>query len=246
MKQNIYDNPAFFGGYRKLRDNDSGLNGAVENPAFFKVLPDLLGRRVLDLGCGFGEFCRFARAQGASFVQGIDISQKMLQEAKNRTIDPEILYLNTAIEDFKIESNSYDVVVSRMALHYVRDYAPLVRLVHRGLRDHGDFVFSVEHPVCTAVCSDWVKDGNGNRLFWPVDCYGTEGSRQQHWFVDGVLKYHRSVQSYVNTLLDAGFRLTRLLEPQADAETVQKRPELEATVRRPAILVVATRKPPKP
>ena len=48
MKQNIYDSPQFFEGYRKLRDNDTGLNGAVEEPAILTVLPPLKGTRILD------------------------------------------------------------------------------------------------------------------------------------------------------------------------------------------------------
>jgi hypothetical protein len=56
MKQNIYDNPTFFQAYCKLRENDSGLNGLVEEPAIGTVLPDLRGLKVLDLGSGFGDF----------------------------------------------------------------------------------------------------------------------------------------------------------------------------------------------
>jgi len=73
MKQNIYDDPQFFEGYQKLRDGDTGLNGAVEEPAIRSLLPNLHGLRVLDLGCGFGDFCRFARANGALSVVGVEV-----------------------------------------------------------------------------------------------------------------------------------------------------------------------------
>lgn len=62
MAQNIYDNPAFFEGYAQLPRSVQGLNGAPEWPALKAMLPDLTGKAVVDLGCGYGWFCRAARA----------------------------------------------------------------------------------------------------------------------------------------------------------------------------------------
>jgi SAM-dependent methyltransferase len=244
MKQNVYDDPQFFEGYRKLRDSDSGLNGAVEEPAIRTILPDLRGRSVLDLGSGFGDFCRFAEAQGAATVLGVELSLRMIEVAKNRTVEGRIKYVNSAIEDFAVRPATYDVVVSCLALHYVRDYGAVVRSVYAGLRTGGSFIFSVEHPVCTALCNGWYKHEGGNQTFWPVDNYSVEGERKQHWFVDGVVKYHRTVETYVNTVLDSGFILARLLEPYASRECVEKQPDLKSTSRRPPILVIAASKRP--
>ena len=61
MAQNIYDRPEFFDGYNRLERSVAGLAGAAEWPALRALLPDLEGLRVLDLGCGFGWFCRWAR-----------------------------------------------------------------------------------------------------------------------------------------------------------------------------------------
>ena len=61
MPQNIYDDETFFAGYRQLRDTDAGINGAVKIPAMRALLPPLAGCTVLDLGCGFGDFARYAR-----------------------------------------------------------------------------------------------------------------------------------------------------------------------------------------
>ena len=244
MKQNVYDDPQFFAGYKALRDNDSGLNGALEEPAVLGLLPDLEGGRVLDLGSGFGDFCRLARRRGAASVCGVEISQRMLETARGRTDDAGIEYAHAAIEDFDIRPASYDLVVSRMALHYVRDYAAVVHAVQAGLLPGGRFVFSVEHPICTALCRGWHEDDQGEPPFWPVDDYGRESERRQRWFVDGVVKYHRTVQTYVNTLLDAGLMLARLLEPHAEPGDIERRPDLQATVRRPPLLVIAADKPP--
>jgi ubiquinone/menaquinone biosynthesis C-methylase UbiE len=80
--QNIYDEPLFFAGYEKLRRMAIGLNEVLEQPALRSMLPaSLEGMRILDLGCGFGDFARRARLEGARSVVGIDISLRMLERA---------------------------------------------------------------------------------------------------------------------------------------------------------------------
>ena len=56
-KQNIYDNEVFFSEYRKLRKREVNANNLFELPTLFSLLPDLTGKRILDLGCGTGERC---------------------------------------------------------------------------------------------------------------------------------------------------------------------------------------------
>ena len=60
-QQNIYDNEIFFEGYKKLRENTASANVLFEIPALLSLLPDLEGKRVLDLGCGYGEHCKSNR-----------------------------------------------------------------------------------------------------------------------------------------------------------------------------------------
>lgn len=76
MAQNIYDNQAFFDGYAQLSRSVHGLDGAPEWPTIRSILPDLHGKKVVDLGCGYGWFCRSAREQNAASVLGLDLSEK--------------------------------------------------------------------------------------------------------------------------------------------------------------------------
>ena len=92
MAQNIYDRPEFFEGYSRLGRSVDGLDGAPEWPALRAMLPDVDGLRVVDLGCGFGWFCRWARAHGASEVLGLDLSEKMLARARAAGADDAITY----------------------------------------------------------------------------------------------------------------------------------------------------------
>jgi SAM-dependent methyltransferase len=239
--QNIYDDPAFFAGYRQIPRSVEGLDAVYEWPAFQRLLPaSLVGCRILDLGCGLGYFAREARARGAASVFAIDISERMLTEARSHGHDPGISYLQSSLEAFTPEAGRFDLVVSMLALHYVADYPALVRKVENCLAPGGRFAFSVEHPVYTASGSgDWYRGADGTALHWPVDRYRDEGERRTTWFVDGVVKYHRTVETYVNTLLAAGFALVRLEEPEAESPALlAKRPELRTERRRPPFLLI--------
>lgn len=241
--QNIYDEPRFFEGYRTLRQTDSGLNGAVEIPALRSLLPDLADKAVLDLGCGFGDFARYARRVGAAAVTAVDISRSMLDEAIRQTHDSAITYQRVALEDYRPPKGAFDVVVSSLALHYISDVAPVVRRVYAALKPGGRFVFSVEHPVATANPLGWICNESGQQLYWPLDRYQEEGLRETVWFVDGVRKYHRTVATYANGLLAAGFRLEHLEEPGPTAEALVSRPALKVERRRPPFLILAAVRP---
>lgn len=237
--QNIYDNAVFFEGYKSLRQNDTGLNGALELPALRRLLPALADLHILDLGCGFGDFARHARSCGAASVIGIDISTRMLEEARRLTADHAITYLLSAIGAYIPPAHAIDLVVSSLALHYVEDYEAVVRHVCAALRPGGRFVFSVEHPMCTARPMGWVRDETGRVLHWPVDCYQEQGQRETRWFVEGVVKFHRTVETYVNTLLRSGFRLEHLAEPMPAEAALAARPGLQLECRRPPFLLLA-------
>jgi SAM-dependent methyltransferase len=243
--QNIYDDPDFFAGYARLPRSEQGLDAVFEWPAFQRLLPTSLdGKRVLDLGCGMGYLARWVRAQGAQEVVGVDLSERMLADARARTNDPAIIYLRSELESFTPEAESFDLVVSTLALHYLADFSALARRVAAGLMPGGRFAFSVEHPIYTANGTwEWHKGPSGELLHWPVDRYRDEGARPAHWFVDGVVKYHRTMETYVNGLLDAGLRLVRLEEPEGEGALRAAHPEWGDERRRPPFLLMAADRP---
>ncbi|MVW36185.1 class I SAM-dependent methyltransferase, partial [Escherichia coli] len=149
MAQNIYDNPAFFEGYAQLPRSVQGLDGAPEWPALKAMLPDLTGTSVIDLGCGYGWFCRVARELGACDVTGVDISEKMLARAAELTDDTQIHYQRSDLESLQLRENSLDLVYSSLALHYLPELDALFARVQRALKPGGSLVFSMEHPIYT-------------------------------------------------------------------------------------------------
>ena len=98
MTQNIYDDPKFFDNYSQLGRSKQGLAGAAEWPALRAMLPEMSGLNVVDVGCGYGWFCRWAREAGAATVLGLDVSEKMLERARSSSSDPAVTYARADLE----------------------------------------------------------------------------------------------------------------------------------------------------
>lgn len=243
MKENKYDDAKFFEQYSQMARSVGGLKAAGEWPTLQKMLPDLKNKRVLDLGCGFGWHCQYAVEQGAQSVVGVDISEKMLEAARKMHPSLAIEYIRMPIEDIDFPAHSFDVVISSLAFHYIASFGDICKKIQSALSDGGDFVFSVEHPIFTAYGNqDWYYDPQGRRLHWPVDRYFDEGMRKAIFLGETVTKYHKTLTSYVNSLLQTGFQLTGLVEPKVDAAFIQANPGSEDELRRPLFLIVSAKK----
>ena len=244
MKENKYDDPTFFDKYSRMPRSKEGLAAAGEWPVLRRMLPPFEGKRVLDLGCGFGWHCRYAVEQGAASVVGVDLSERMLAEARAMTDSPAIQYLRMPIEAIDFPADSFDVAISSLAFHYIESFGGLCAKVNRCLSAGGRFVFSVEHPVFTAQGSqEWHCDAQGNHLHWPVDSYFSEGVRKAGFLGEEVMKYHKTLTAYVNGLLQNGFELLELVEPQPEPGLLEAYPEImRDELRRPMMLLVSARK----
>ncbi|MBN9242095.1 MAG: class I SAM-dependent methyltransferase [Mesorhizobium sp.] len=239
MAQNIYDRPDFFAGYATLERSRRGLDGAPEWPVLRSMLPDLAGKRVLDLGCGYGWFCRWAAEQAAASVVGIDISEKMLAKARVETASAIISFRRADLETLELADGGFDLVYSSLAFHYLPDTEPLYRTINRALRAGGSLVFSVEHPAFTASArAGWITADDGLR-FWRLDSYQREGERRTDWFAKGVVKYHRTLATTLNQLIGAGFAVRRIEEFCPSAEQIAADPSLGEEVERPTFLLIA-------
>lgn len=240
MEKNIYDNTAFFQKYRDMLRSREGLKGAGEWPVLEKMLPDFKGKRVLDLGCGYGWHCRYAAERGAVRVVGIDSSEKMLQEARYRNSSDVIVYRQAGIEDFDYPPESFDVAISSLALHYVENLKDIFCKIHRTLIPDGIFVFTIEHPVFTAYGSqEWFRNAEGIIQHWPVDHYFTEGRRETGFLGEKVVKYHHTLTTLLQGLLQTGFAIQNVAEPQPTPDMLKTIPEMSEELRRPMMIAIA-------
>lgn len=207
VSQNIYDEAGFFAAYGKLKRSVEGLGAAPEWPILREYVGEVAGRRVLDLGSGFGWFCRWAAA-GAAEVLGVDLSENMLAAARGAS-GPGVRYARGDLEDYAPEVGAWDVIYSSLALHYVAGVEGLFTRVAAGLRPGGRFVFSVEHPIFTAPRRAGFETREG-RLVWPLTDYLEAGDRVTDWLAPGVVKRHRPVGAYVGALARAGLLVAGL------------------------------------
>lgn len=146
----LYDNDNFFAAYQAMPRSQNGLAAAGEWHQLQSLFPPLAGKTVLDLGCGYGWHCEYAAQQGAASVLGIDASAKMITEARHAHALPQIRYEVGDLQGYEYPTETYDLVVSNLVLHYTAELPPLYAKIWRTLKPSGTFLFNIEHPTFTA------------------------------------------------------------------------------------------------
>lgn len=241
--QNIYDNKKFFNEYIEMRDKEINANNLIEKPIFKSLIPYFKDKKVIDIGCGFGDLCRLAVEDGARKVVGVDISKNMLEKAKEINSDSKITYLNKPMEKLNEINEKFDFVLSSLAFHYVEDFSKLIKDIKNLLVPGGYLIFSQEHPVETAFMPPQNKnidkkiDIEGKRYYLLSD-YNNVGKRSVRWNVDGVIKYHRNFSVIINSLAENGFFIEKLIDSYADEEAIKLEPKYKYQNDRPYFLFI--------
>lgn len=239
---NEYDNEAFFAQYAQMDRSKGGLKAAGEWHQLKPLFPPLDGMAVLDLGCGYGWYCKYTADHGAAKVLGIDLSEKMLAEAARRNCDEKIQYRHCGIEAYEYPESAWDVVVSNLALHYIEDLDQVFQNVWRTLRPGGTFLFNIEHPVFTSgVHQDWIYGEDGPPKYWPVDDYYHPGQRVTRFLGCEVVKQHHTLTQILMGLLNCGFTL-EVVEEVQPSEKMLEMPGMKDELRRPMMLLVRAKR----
>ncbi|WP_134685792.1 class I SAM-dependent methyltransferase [Brevibacillus migulae] len=209
----FYDNDENFQSYQERRSQQENANDTLEKPVFLEMLGDVKGLRILDLGCGDAAFGRELLARGCSHYTGVEGSKNMMQAAVNNLAGTTAEVIHETLEKWDFPPQRYDLVISRLVLHYIEDLAAILSGVYRTLRPNGRIVFSVEHPTITSTLQP-----SGTRANWIVDRYFHTGYREQQWMGGQVFKYHRTIEDYFLLLQQAGFRVEALRESRPQRE----------------------------
>lgn len=235
---NIYDDDKFFSQYAQMTRSKEGLAGAGEWHQLKSLFPDLTGKTVLDLGCGYGWHCRYAVECGAGHVLGIDLSEKMIRRAKEKNGDPRITYDVMGLDAYDYPADAFDCVISNLVLHYVENLDDIYGKIFRTLKSGGIFLLNIEHPVFTAgVNEDWIYDKSGKPLYWPVDRYFYPGERSTRFLGEDVVKQHHTLAQILMGLIHAGFLLAAV-EEAVPAREMMDIPGMADELRRPMMLMV--------
>lgn len=207
----FYDDAMVFAKYQAKRAHagDNAVN-SLEKPVFDELAGDLSGLRILDLGCGDARFGREALQQGCLTYVGVEGSRNMFQLAQETLAGTEGTVVHAALENWTYPDQAFDLVTSRLVLHYVEDLTALYTHVYRSLVSGGRFVFSLEHPVITS--SNRARPGDGVRQDWIVDGYFETGRRLVSWMGGELIKFHRTIEDYFGGLRAAGFQVDAVRE----------------------------------
>lgn len=223
-----------------VRKGWDGYREHFNNPAFLEFIGSINGKYVLDTGCGEGQNTRILARNGA-LMTGIDISFKMIQHALD-TEQKEPLGIRYEVCSFSdlslFKNDSFDAVVSFMALMDGPDYKGAMESFYKVLRRKGELFFSITHPCFLTKGLSWIKDKNGNPIKYTGADYFIKDSWVERWKfrkddtpIDAepfsVPRFPRTLSEYINTLLEAGFILNKIEEPRPSVEIARKYPWLQ-------------------
>lgn len=224
-KQNIYDKKEFFDGYQNMREQQINANNLIEKPQMIEMLPnDVSGMTILDLGCGSGGLSKLLSDAGAKYVLGTDISKNMINEANKIAVKGKLEFKVMAMEEIDQIHKKFDMVVSSLAFHYVKDFEKLIKDISNLLKPNGLLVFSQEHPmrVCRVYTNEQSKqvDIDGKHYFLISD-YQNMGKRVYNWNGTNVEKYHRTMEYIINTLSNSNLNIEHIMPSYATQKAIK-------------------------
>ena len=224
-------------------ETDQAVRTGMLDSWMLKALGDVSGKRVIDIGCGEGRFCRLLTELGA-VVTGIDLTAALIEQARNVGSKRERYLVGDAEDLAGVADDGFDMAVSYIVLTDLLDYRRSIREAYRVLRPGGRFIVCNIHPMRSAAMNTdgWISD-RSRKLFYPVDNYTEEGPREFLWWRGPVINMHRTLSSYVSAFLDAGFALEGLHEPIPSEEQLAQHPNFDDEPRVPNFIIYVLKKP---
>ncbi len=223
----------------------------IERPAIERLIGDVAGARVLDLGCGSGPYSVWFAERGAQVV-GLDLSQTMIslarQRARERGVNADFR-VGDVRDPLPFGDAEFDLVFSTTSLHYVEDLEATMREVARIVKPAALLVASVLHPMSTArfpLADSQEVEGPDPWEGWyfgsPIRCietpwlgFGDVSSEGRHIFC-----HHHTVSEYFSAVSSAGFVITEVLEPSPSPEFAAKNAaRYDEAMRIPIYLILA-------
>ncbi|MGE7977219.1 class I SAM-dependent methyltransferase [Psychrobacillus sp. NPDC093200] len=230
----VYNQPDFFSNYLNRRGRPDSPNNAIEGPVMFELVGNFKNKSILDLGCGDGLFGKELLRDGAAKYTGVEGSSKMADAATINLKDTNGEVILNTMESYSYPENSFDLVTSRFAIHYVSNINELFRSIHKSLKNNGKLVFSVQHPLTTS--SFLSKQTGERRENWIVDNYFIDGEREEPWIDHVVVKFHRTIEQYFTALREEGFTILELREGTPKREHFSSEEEFKRRQRIPVVL----------
>ncbi|HEY8171611.1 MAG TPA: class I SAM-dependent methyltransferase [Dehalococcoidia bacterium] len=209
------------------------------DPVMLRLCADVRGKRVLDVGCGEGRFCRMLAERGASVV-GIDPTALLVAEANERCDAGH--YVRAIAENEPFADASFDLVITYVTLVDIPGYRQAIAEMARVLRPGGTLLaanlgFVTATPAAPAE-SPWMRDAEGNRLFYRIDRYAEEWPATISWAGVTIHNWHRPLSAYMDAYLSSGLILREFLEPVPEDDSLRDQQAFEDWFRVPLFNVM--------
>ncbi|WP_239734332.1 class I SAM-dependent methyltransferase [Mammaliicoccus sp. G-M28] len=203
---NIYDNSAFFEGYKNKRNSHLSYNEVVEMPEMKRLMPDLFGKQILDIGCGMGNLINYMLTYNPNHIIGVEQSKNMIDESSKKFKDKPVTLYHEDFMKLNIDE-TFDVIVSSLVFHYIEDFKKCCQKLNQLLKSEGTLLFTMEHPIQTATMDPEVSKEDENGIYLRMEHYFDETIRSANWIGQDVFKYHHTIETIFNSLINSGFEI---------------------------------------
>lgn len=234
MKKNVLHSYEHLSSHYEFDVDRKPYNAYLERPAMVDLLPDLQGKKVLDAGCAAGWYARYMADQDAD-VTAIDLSPSMIAATKRRAGNAKVhAFVHDLTDPLPMDDRSFDLIISSLTLHYIKDWAPIFQEFHRSLKPGGTLLFSTHHPFMDYMNHE-------------VDSYYACHEVQDEWTVDGekipMTFYRRPLEEIISSVTDH-FHFIKLSEPKPTLEFKKVHPEgFHKVSTKPNFMILKAEKP---
>jgi ubiquinone/menaquinone biosynthesis C-methylase UbiE len=189
----------------RLRGGTSQFyNEMLEMPTTFKVLGNVRGKKILDLGCGPGRYAKLLSERGAKVV-GLDNSKHSLEIA--RTQAPNVKFILGDVEKLPFKSGEFDIVLATLVIGHLPKWDKVLGEVRRVLKKGGIFIFSIHNPIREVTDKErWFfkKFRYVNDYFRERNTYDTWGKGEKKFVVS---HHHKTYGTIIRYLVNNGFEI---------------------------------------
>jgi ubiquinone/menaquinone biosynthesis C-methylase UbiE len=252
--KSLYQNKEF-AEYWNKRAGDSGevYKRYILDPIMFKLVHTFAGKTILEMGCGNGYLARKFIEQNVKKLILTDISKHNLEFAKQKCQSDDVECLEQdATKKWKIDANSIDIIYSNMMLNEVADINTPISEAFRVLKNNGIFVFSVTHPSWDLFIFAQEKAGVKSKKIKGLGNYFKRGFAKYVMGSDSktnpdlakayskdfeVEHYQRPLSDYFNALVEAGFTVRKIIEPELTKELLENNPRFKEYADHPIGLI---------
>lgn len=203
---NIYDQDDFFEGYKQKRNHALSYNEVVEMPEIKRLMPDIEGKTVLDIGCGMGHLIAHMLKLNPKHITGIDESLNMISASREKFNSNNVSLYHESFMAFQTNER-YDVIVSSLVFHYIEDFKRCAEKLNELLNSGGTLLFTMEHPIQTATKDPEVVQEDDKGMFLRMEHYFDESTRSANWLGADVYKYHHTIETIFNNLIENDFEI---------------------------------------